>query len=149
MKYSREYYEKKYRHLNLYFGHGEGWDEITLEAAQILNKDWPKVPRFIKLVYAKILESTFIWQCNILRNILLPKNIPPQFSQIKEKYGHLCLYLTTATRQTHESIHKLEKNSREVCEQCGACAKTQKVNNWYYTLCDKCLKNHLNRFNNN
>ena len=62
--------------------------------------------------------------------------LPIYASQVKEKYGYLSFYMSTATDQMHEIIEDASKESSKICEVCG---KTGKLNNgpWYQTLCEE------------
>ncbi len=64
--------------------------------------------------------------------------------QAKEKFGELRWYCDGIKEQKiYDIIHKAEAKSHYICEGCGKEHKnsiTKNVNNWYYTLCSKCLK---------
>ena len=62
------------------------------------------------------------------------------FTQIKEKYGKLCLYLNYYVPGIYEKIENIEKKSYHICERCGSTENvTTKHTDFYvYTLCNKC-----------
>lgn len=61
----------------------------------------------------------------------------PHASQVKEKYGTLCFYMTSGTDEMYNLIYEAEAMSAYICETCG---KAGKVRNggWVVTLCDEC-----------
>lgn len=66
------------------------------------------------------------------------KNIDEKFiiHDIKEKYGYMsvfCMY--GASNKIWDIIHRYERLSDKVCEDCGKKGKTMKVNGWYRTEC--------------
>jgi hypothetical protein len=68
----------------------------------------------------------------------------PAFIQIKEKYGQLCLYITTYPKEIEKIARAAEKKSAKICEQCGKPGKLR-GQGWYYTMCTKCWKQHEER----
>ena len=79
---------------------------------------------------------------------------PLEFTQIKEKWGGLCLYLNYYPKSIEYRIRALENKSLEICEHCGTNKNVERKNThgWIMTLCDKCreeeLQNYYKRFNN-
>lgn len=65
-----------------------------------------------------------------------------RFSQIKEKYGRLCLYNFGAPDETHRIIQKYEVISEYVCIRCGR-PDVGVIDNygWYEPVCKKCYDN--------
>ena len=64
-----------------------------------------------------------------------------EITQIKEKFGHLRIYVHNAPEEICELIREAEEQSLHICEDCGAPAERVVGNNvWIYTLCAKCLK---------
>ena len=62
-----------------------------------------------------------------------------QFSQIKEKWGSLCLYNFGATDEQWKKIHMCEKASNHICMECGSPFKVGKTREgWITTLCSDC-----------
>jgi len=61
-------------------------------------------------------------------------------TQVKEKYGSLRFYVSSATDKIFELINKAESKSCTTCEVCGADAKLGQKNGWYTTLCVDCAK---------
>lgn len=63
-----------------------------------------------------------------------------EITQIKEKWGELCIYVSGAPDEIYEMIRDAEKKSIHVCEDCGAPTERVVGNcNWIYTLCPSCL----------
>ncbi len=69
-----------------------------------------------------------------------------EFSQIKEKYGTLRVYIDCwCSAKLNEKIEgvidEIEERSAEVCEVCSATpAKLKARGGWYRTLCPQCEK---------
>ena len=65
-------------------------------------------------------------------------------TQVKEKYGGLCFYVSSAYDEIFDLINEYEKKSYTICEVCGKPGKTL-VNGlgkgyWYKTLCADCAE---------
>lgn len=145
----RKYYIKKYRHLNLYFGHGKGWDKLTVIAAIQLDMLWPKwMPNWFKrlnnyLLYQNngksLIKITKFYHSKLRRLFPFIKQYP-RFMQIKEKYGGLRLYGASSL----ESL--LEDLSYHICEECGSMEEVGQTQGWIKTLCKKCA-NKSDRYN--
>jgi type IV secretion system protein VirD4 len=58
-----------------------------------------------------------------------------RIDQIKEKYGTLRLYTSWSPNYIEGMITKAEKESKHICEFCGARGKLVKINGWWKTLC--------------
>ena len=66
---------------------------------------------------------------------------PVEFSQIKEKWGGLCLYLNYyPSIKLEKEIRAIEDESLNICEHCGTKenVSTKESHGWIFTLCDKC-----------
>lgn len=61
-------------------------------------------------------------------------------SQVKEKFGSLRFYMTQATDAMNELISSAEMKSCAICETCGEPGVLRGIG-WYYTACDKHVKN--------
>lgn len=57
--------------------------------------------------------------------------------QVKEKYGELCFYMTSATNEMWDLIEEAEKKSTTICEICGQPGERYSHYGWYSTMCDK------------
>jgi hypothetical protein len=55
--------------------------------------------------------------------------------QIKQKWGHLEIYITGAPDYLEAMIRKASGESEHICETCGARGELIKFNGWYITLC--------------
>lgn len=60
-----------------------------------------------------------------------------QATQIKEKFGGLCFYVTSCANSIHDLIEAAEEKSLVTCEHCGLPGTTRK-GGWIRTLCDTC-----------
>lgn len=74
----------------------------------------------------------------------------PCASQVKEKYGTLRFYMTSATDEMWNLTEEAESASSTICETCGAPGKLAGYS-WYYTTCpthlredDKYTKDYFN-----
>ena len=61
----------------------------------------------------------------------------PRFSQVKEKYGTLSIYWTSATDDMYSITDAAETKSATTCEQCGKPGKLR-GRGWVYTSCYTC-----------
>lgn len=140
----REKYIKRYRHLNLYFEHGRGWDHLTLAAAVSLDSQWPHwMPNWFKrfnnyLLYAhkgrSLVRTTKYY--SLIKKLFHFIKEYPRFTQIKEKFGDLRLYNYGGSN----IINMLENASNLTCEECGATSDIGTTKGWIKTLCRKCAK---------
>lgn len=64
----------------------------------------------------------------------------PQFSQIKEKFGTLTIYIDNADSIIQDLVDKAEKASESTCEICGSRDEsvTTEGDGWISTQCGKC-----------
>ena len=63
-----------------------------------------------------------------------------EISQVKEKYGMLCIYVHGAPDGIYEMIRDAERKSIHLCEDCGKPAvRVVREHSWIYTLCPDCL----------
>ncbi len=61
--------------------------------------------------------------------------------QVKEKWGELCIYLSSYTPELKAMVDEATRKSVSICENCGKPAQRVWGNyHWVYTLCPKCLK---------
>jgi hypothetical protein len=61
--------------------------------------------------------------------------------QVKEKFGGLRFYVTSATKEVHDLIDKAEEKSYSTCEACGAAGvEFESTHGWINTLCSKCME---------
>lgn len=77
--------------------------------------------------------------CEELKEALEKANYVDKFmfSQIKEKYGHLCLYNFGCNQEAWDVIHKYEELSKYTCGRCGKPA-TKVTTGWIYPYCESC-----------
>jgi hypothetical protein len=62
------------------------------------------------------------------------------FTQIKEKFGTLRIYISYEDDTIKNLIWMAEKLSGSTCEICGAVGFTRSINKWLFTKCDKCFE---------
>lgn len=65
---------------------------------------------------------------------------PPQFTQIKEKYGGLRAYLNGAPEGHHrlfDIASEYENLSERVCEVCGKYGRVRNIGGWYTCYCEE------------
>ena len=67
------------------------------------------------------------------------KDWTPRFSQIKEKYGQLSIYWTSATDEMYAISDEAERKSETTCETCGKKGKLR-GRGWIYCSCLKHCK---------
>ncbi len=63
-----------------------------------------------------------------------------QFSQIKEKWGMLTVYLDSYNDDLDSILQKYELLSTKVCEICGNKGKRRQIKGWCISLCGRCAK---------
>lgn len=97
--------------------HGNGWEKILREACEKLE------PLIIKWI--KDNPNDLDWK--------------PRFSQVKEKYGTLTIYWTSATDEMYAITDGAESKSAETCETCGEPGQIR-GRGWLYCSCYKCAK---------
>lgn len=109
------WYRKLYRPIKLFEHY---WNKLM----------W-KMPEFLR-------QGVDKWHC---ARFLLHFNEMPMFSQIKEKYGTLRLYMNLSSDAIDAYISIAEDASNSTCEQCGNYGKLRR-NSWIYTACNEHAK---------
>ena len=94
---------------------GSGWYKIIKDAAD-------KLEVLIAIEKARNPEG---WEVGYFRA-----------SQIKEKYGTLCFYLSGGTDEMYKVVDQAERKSATICEKCGKPGKLR-GRGWVYTACKK------------
>ena len=61
-----------------------------------------------------------------------------EFTQVKEKWGMLRIYVNSATEECYDMIHEYEKKSSHICEECGKKGTNKQTFGWFSTMCTKC-----------
>ena len=86
-----------------------------------------------------------IWQLSSKLEPLIQKiikenpNLPhPRAAQVKEKFGGLRFYMTSASDEIYRLIDEAEELSYRTCESCGAPAEIDDSNYWIKTICEAC-----------
>lgn len=106
------------------FTHGDGWEKIIRKACEKIE---PRIQQLID-------EGK--------------ENEGVQFkaAQCKEKFGTLRFYFTFSDKEIDAAIGEAENASENTCEECGEPGKLRGANRgWYYTACDDCHDEHLER----
>ena len=104
-----------------YYECGKGWEPLILQAEAIVEQ------------YNR--EHTDLEQ-------------PIEFTQIKEKWGYLNLYLNHYPDGLLDKMLELSTKSKTICENCGKPAESKYIHGWIYTLCPKCQKKEIERWEN-
>jgi len=77
----------------------------------------------------------------VIEEVRLYNNCNPdnqiRIEQIKEKFGSLRIYISGGPDYIEAMIAKAEYESKHTCEICGARGKTERINDWYWTLCEE------------
>ncbi len=64
-----------------------------------------------------------------------------EITQIKEKWGELCIYLSGYTEELEKMIKQAEEKSIHICETCGKPGERVISRfSWIYTRCPECIK---------
>lgn len=108
--------------LNDYYECGDGWLSLIEEGKSIVEKYNNEHPEL---------------------------EFPLEFTQIKEKWGGLYMYLNQHIPEINDKIRDLLLDSYNVCEQCGTRKNVSKewTHGWVMTLCDECRKKEIETFN--
>ncbi|KAK0229851.1 hypothetical protein EDD85DRAFT_849894, partial [Armillaria nabsnona] len=62
------------------------------------------------------------------------------FTQIKEKFGKLRIYVGKANHETRRFLEEMEEKSGKVCETCGRTGDLAVSNGWLFATCKECVK---------
>lgn len=64
-----------------------------------------------------------------------------EITQIKEKWGELCIYVSGAPDEIFDMIREAEEKSQHICESCGKPGeRVISKHSWIYTRCPDCIK---------
>lgn len=66
-------------------------------------------------------------------------------SQIKEKFGGLCFYISGGDNYIDGLISMAEAMSYQTCEICGSTKNVGKTEGWITVMCEDCYNNHRNK----
>ena len=78
--------------------------------------------------------------CEDIQEHCNKKGLQTEAVQVKEKYGGLCFYVSSADDYIFKLISKAENKSYKICETCGSKDGVTQTNGWVITLCSKCMK---------
>jgi len=59
--------------------------------------------------------------------------------QVKEKFGTLRFYVSSAPDEIYELIDEYEKKSGTICETCGKPGTLKESRGWLITICEECF----------
>jgi len=104
---------------------------------EILNTTYPKL---FKNMYFECGDGWFDLLKDFAEEVHADLPEESYASQVKEKYGALRIYMTSATEYVYRTIDRYEKRSKSICEICGNPGKTLKRHGWYRTTCAECMK---------
>ncbi|PBK85294.1 hypothetical protein ARMGADRAFT_1036352 [Armillaria gallica] len=63
------------------------------------------------------------------------------FSQIKEKFGQLRIYVEKGDEETLKYLSEMEEKSAKVCEECGGAGNLAESSyGWLFATCEECAK---------
>jgi NMD protein affecting ribosome stability and mRNA decay len=62
-----------------------------------------------------------------------------RIDQVKQKMGGLKIHYHPHNEVADNIVEITEEIASQTCEQCGAAARTQKVQGWWETLCAQCV----------
>jgi len=114
-------------------------ETVTKAIKKIEESDEPKHP--FELCGIDHYHGWYGLTLPIIEEIRLYNNINQlnkiKITQIKEKFGTLNIYVSKAPEYIQKMILKAERESRYICEKCGARGKTVKIRDWYWTLCEE------------
>ena len=121
------------------------------ENTKTLLKDFPKLYKQHK---APMTETCMCWgfDCDDgwfdliyeLSQKLVLASPTTEATQVKEKFGGLRFYYSSATQEGCNLIHNAEIKSEHICEECGKKGKLREDMPWIKTLCWKHYKEKLN-----
>ena len=75
--------------------------------------------------------------CNTLSRMTLHEDFG--FTQIKEKFGALRIYVTESNDEVNDLLEHAEVASMGICENCGSSEEvTTEGKSWIKTMCSKC-----------
>lgn len=69
-----------------------------------------------------------------------PQLVNFRITQIKEKWGGLCVYTNFGTDVINKCIEEYGEKSYTICESCGKPGVLRDDLSWIQTLCDECYK---------
>jgi len=70
---------------------------------------------------------------------------PVQAVQVKEKFGHLRVYVTPSSDLVESAIANAHDESRSTCEFCGAAGELRRIGGWLTTRCEPHYEEARNR----
>lgn len=99
-----------------------------------IHNDFPEL--FSRPMHLEIGDGWY----KVLRGLcvdLMAQPKPPKFTQIKEKFGTLRVYLDGYSFHSDRVVRVAEAASAVVCEWCGEPGE-MRSGSWLLTLCDSC-----------
>lgn len=115
----------------------------------LIPRNWEgDIPKNYNYLYTKLDDMPRGWKksfgvimCEELREILLKENMLDDyyFSEVKEKYGRLCIYDNGSNRELQDILLKYEYISEHICIICGKFDVTLFDDGWVCPYCDNCF----------
>lgn len=107
----------------------------------ILKNKKPRNPFRSKIYDASSFEISSGWYglVRALLEELYYAGWDKEICQVKEKFGGLRFYINSGSKEIFDIIHKYEKLSYQICEECGEPGKVRS-GGWVRTLCDNHAK---------
>ncbi|KAK0460471.1 uncharacterized protein EV420DRAFT_212004 [Desarmillaria tabescens] len=68
------------------------------------------------------------------------------FTQIKEKFGKLRIYVDSGDEEMRRYLWEMEEKSGKVCETCGAEGRLADSSGWYFATCEECARKRGREF---
>ncbi|MHA1874051.1 MAG: hypothetical protein ACTSVB_08050 [Candidatus Heimdallarchaeaceae archaeon] len=120
---------------------GDGWYDLIDKVCEYLQSmikwnDWPQIE--FNTVKEKYGTLRIYWDIKIKTEKEFKKH-----KELKKKYKTFDIYVKSSHglfEFVDGVISFAEHLSGYMCELCGQKGKQRKINDWIYTLCDKCSK---------
>jgi hypothetical protein len=154
LKASKDFIEKYSAivHKDFWFEVEDGWIPLVGELLEEISKASSSVDSDCKCFHEEadhkngaceyfysesyeLNHSSFVCDCKSYRPLTV------QLLQVKEKFGLLRVYVSTASKELNEIISGIEQKSAYVCEFCGK-EGSIRLKGWRKVLCDSCEKEY-------
>lgn len=120
-----------------YFGVGIGWTGIIDTLCSLISYKVENAKRRLKFALECPESSPDpVYIPKLEKEIADALEELPTITQVKEKYGGLRFYVSSATDEVYNYIDFAESMSFRVCEMCGAPGEPRS-DGWTKTLCDR------------
>ena len=65
-----------------------------------------------------------------------------EITQVKEKFGRLCVYCDGETEETRRLVSEACERANKTCESCGTEENVGRTSGWIATCCKKCHESY-------